>query len=117
MLTIDILKEFGANVEEGLGRCMGNEAFYFRLIGMALQDANFERLRTALQAGDLDTAFEASHALKGVLSNLSLTPLLTPASEMCELLRSRTQMDYSPMLEELFLRKAKLEEHLGTSGQ
>ncbi|MBQ3661873.1 MAG: Hpt domain-containing protein [Firmicutes bacterium] len=109
MLTIDKLNAFGADTQTGLGRCMNNEAFYFRLIGMALKDANFEGLKAALEAGDLDAAFEASHALKGVLANLSLDPILKPASEMCELLRSRTQMDYRPMLEELFQRKAELE--------
>ena len=33
MLTIETLNGFGADTREGLGRCMGNEAFYFRLIG------------------------------------------------------------------------------------
>ena len=28
MLTIEKLKEYGANVEEGLARCLNNEAFY-----------------------------------------------------------------------------------------
>ena len=32
MLTIDALKEYGANVDEGLGRCMGNEALYLKLV-------------------------------------------------------------------------------------
>lgn len=109
MLTIETLNGFGADTREGLGRCMGNEAFYFRLIGMAAGDANFEKLKTALAAGDLDAAFEASHALKGILGNLSLTPLFAPASEMCELLRARTQMDYGPLLEQLMEQKAKLD--------
>lgn len=109
MLTIEKLNAFGADTKTGLGRCMNNEAFYLRLVGMALQDANFEALRAAIAADDLDAAFEASHALKGVLANLSLDPVLKPASEMCELLRSRTRTDYGPLLDELFLRKAELE--------
>ncbi len=32
MMTIESLKEYGANVEEGLGRCMGNDALYLRLV-------------------------------------------------------------------------------------
>ena len=36
MLTIDSLRAYGANVDDGMTRCMNNEAFYFRLIGMAL---------------------------------------------------------------------------------
>ena len=109
MLTLEKLQEFGADVQEGLGRCMNNEAFYFRMIGILVKDANFDALKQALEANDLDAAFEASHALKGVLGNLSLTPMAKTASEMCELLRSRTQADYAPMLEELLNKKAELE--------
>ena len=90
MLTIENLKELGANVDEGLGRCFGNEALYLRLVGMGLADAHFDGLREALDAGDPKAAFEAAHALKGVLANLALTPILTPISEMTESLRGKT---------------------------
>ena len=52
-------------------------------------------------AGDLKTAFESAHALKGVLGNLSLTPLYDKVSEITELLRARTETDYSPLLSEI----------------
>ena len=54
MITIDKLLRFGAKADEGLSRCMNNEAIYFRLIGMGIQDAAFERLEEALAAGDQD---------------------------------------------------------------
>ena len=95
MLTIDSLRQFGANVSEGLGRCMNNEAFYLRLVRLSLADGNFDMLRAAEQ-NDLDAAFEASHALKGVLANLALTPMSVPADELCEALRTRTPADYVP---------------------
>ena len=38
-------------------------------------------------------AFESAHALKGMYSNLSLTPLTAPISEMTELLRAGTDTD------------------------
>ena len=34
MLTIENLKEFGANVEEGVARCMGLNDFYLKLVNM-----------------------------------------------------------------------------------
>lgn len=108
MLTIDILRDFGADVSEGLQRCMNNEAFYLRLVPMAANDGGFEKLRAALAANDLDAAFEAAHALKGVLGNLSLTPLYVPVSEMTELLRSRTETDYGPMLEGVLAKRDEL---------
>ena len=87
MLTVDSLKQYGADTEDGLKRCMNNEALYLRLVGMAIDDQGCEKLGEALAAGDLKAAFEAAHALKGVLGNLSLTPLYTPVSELTELLR------------------------------
>ena len=44
---------------------------------------------------DLDAAFEAAHALKGVTGNLALTPIYEPVQVVTELLRSRTETDYS----------------------
>ena len=108
MLTIEGLKELGVNTDEGLARCMNNEAFYLRLVGMGIADAGFDKLETALNEGDLDAAFEAAHALKGVLGNLSLTPAYEPASEITELLRSRTQTDYAPLLNKIKEARAAL---------
>ena len=44
MLTIDALKALGADTEEGLSRCYGNEAFYLRLVGMVKDEKNFSAL-------------------------------------------------------------------------
>ena len=98
MLTIESLRNFGADTAQGLGRCMNNEAFYLRLVNMGLDDANFGRLEAAVQNGDRKAAFEAAHALKGVLGNLSLTPLYEPVSELTELLRADRDADYPAIL-------------------
>ena len=87
MLTIEALSAFGADTREGLTRCMNNEAFYLRMVGMGLSDAGFDRLKSALEADDAKAAFEAAHALKGVMGNLSLTPIYEPVSALTELLR------------------------------
>jgi len=99
MLTIDALREFGADTAEGVARCMGNEAFYLRMVGMVAADTHMAQLEDALSQGNLDAAFEAVHALKGVLANLALKPVLAPISQMTELLRARTQTDYQPLLQ------------------
>lgn len=109
MLTIDKLKEYGANIEEGLERCMGNEAFYLKMVGMMIADNSIDKLKDALAENNLDTAFEAAHALKGVAANLSLTPLTEPAVEITELLRTRTEMDYSELLGKILEQKEILE--------
>ncbi len=73
MLTIEKLKEYGTDIEKGMNLCMNNEDFYLRMVSMILSEASFDDLSRALEADDLDGAFKAAHALKGVSGNLSLT--------------------------------------------
>ena len=80
MLTIEGLKDYGADVEEGLKRCVNNQAFYLKMVEKAAGDQTFGKLISALEAGQLEEAFEAAHALKGVYGNLALTPLFQPSS-------------------------------------
>ena len=108
MLTIEQLNAFGADTKDGLSRCMEMEALYLRLIGMMEKDTHMAELKTALDQKDLQSAFEAAHALKGVLANLSLTPVLKPISEMTELLRARTETDYTALYEEAERQMAAL---------
>ncbi len=110
MITIDALKEYGANVDEGLGRCMGNEALYLKLVSTIPNEEKFSKLMESLEANDLDSAFENAHALKGVTGNLALTPLYDPLVEITELLRSRTEMDYTNLKELINSKKEELEE-------
>ena len=108
MLTIDALKQFGANTDEALTRCMGNEGFYFKLIGKAVEDKNFDALEEAIAAHDLDAAFDAAHSLKGVMGNLALTPIYEPVYEITELLRARSEADYAPYLKIIAEKRAEL---------
>ena len=108
MITIDNLAELGANVGEGVARCMGKEDFYLKLVNMVVADDGYERLKAAIEAHDLDEGFERAHALKGAVSNVSLTPLLEPISKMTELLRDRSDIDYSDLVNKMFEELDKL---------
>ena len=108
MLTIDKLREFGADVDEGLVRCMGKEEFYLMLVGKAIEAERLSLLEEQLAKKDLDAAFETAHALKGMYTNLSLTPLSEPIIAMTELLRSRTDTDYCALLTETKAQFEKL---------
>ncbi len=101
MITIDNLKEYGANVDEGMARCMGNEALYLRLVTTIPAQANFDKLASSIEARDLDAAFDAAHALKGVTGNLALTPLYQAIFDITELLRARTDTDYSELIKSI----------------
>ena len=113
MLTIDALRAFGANVDEGLARCMNNEAFYLKLVKMSVEDACFDRLAQAVEGGDRQTAFEAAHDLKGVLGNLSLTPIYDPVSQMTEQLRAGEDADYMALLTVVLEQRDKLRAMFG----
>ena len=112
MLTIEKLREFGADTDDGLARCLNNETFYLRLVDKAMQDPSFDRLEEAVGQKDLDRAFDFAHALKGVMGNLALTPIEKPVREITELLRSRTDTDYAPLLNEIRIKKDELTEML-----
>ena len=108
MLTIETLRRAGVNTEEGLRRLMNNETFYLRLVNMALDDAGFGKLSDAVGNDDRKAAFEAAHALKGVLGNLSLTPMYEKVSEMTELLRAGKDADYALLLRQLLEQRDEL---------
>ena len=51
MLTIDALRAYGADVDDGLRRCMNNEGFYLKLVEKAAADPSVDRLKEAVEAG------------------------------------------------------------------
>ena len=109
MLTLDALRAYGADVDEGLHRCMNMEAFYLKLFDSLKGDTRVEDMQAAIAAKDLDKAFEHAHALKGIYGNLSLTPLYRPIQEITELLRARTDTDYTLLMTEILDQKRKLD--------
>ena len=109
MLTIEALERFGANTQEGLSRCLQDEGFLLTLVKTVPGDANFEAMRQAVEAGDLERGFECAHALKGVLGNLALTSLYEPVCTITEALRAREERDYAPLLAQIEEKRAELQ--------
>ncbi len=107
-MTIDSLRDFGANVDEGLERCMGMEDFYLEMIELGLADERFGNLGPQLEAGNLEDAFETVHALKGVIGNLALTPLYETICEITEHLRARDAIDYQPLYDKLLEQRKQI---------
>ncbi len=108
MITIDALNRYGANTQEGLTRCRNNDAFYIMLVNKALADRRLDQLEQQIAAKDLEAAFETAHALKGMYANLSLDPLTKPVSEITELLRNKSDADYTALLAEAKAQYAAL---------
>lgn len=108
MLTIADLREFGADVDEALVRCMNKEDFYLLLVGKALDDMKLSQLEEQINEKDYDAAFETAHKLKGMFTNLSLTPISDPVCRITELLRAKTDTDYSSLMTEAKTQFARL---------
>ena len=108
MITINELNKLGINTDEGVARCMGSEEFYIKLVKMVPDEKGFDSLKAAVDAGDMNAAFEAAHALKGVLGNLSLTNMYEKSSEITELLRAKTEIDYTPLVNQLLSMRDEL---------
>ena len=109
-MTIERLNELGADTKDGLARCGGMEAFYLRLVPMALEISKYNELDALLKEKKYDEAFEAAHALKGVLANLSLTPIFEPVSEITEGLRAKKELDYDAVLVKVWDARNKFAE-------
>ena len=107
MSKLDKLIEY-INTKEGLERCLNNEDFYLRLVNKALNDDSYFKLKEELANKNLDEAFKTAHSLKGVIGNLSLTPMYEIIYELTEYLRKKEDIDYSNYLERLFMIREEL---------
>ena len=81
------LQEFyariGGNYEDTLRR-LPSEALVRKFVLKYPGDPSFEQLKAALAAQDWETAFRASHTLKGVAQNLGMDHLYEVSSALCE---------------------------------
>ena len=106
-MKIDDLVAYGADVEDGLRRCMNNEDFYLRMVRLALDDQGYDALKKAVDEGDIKAGFEAAHALKGVLANLALTPLLEPAGKASDLMKAGSMEGCAELTDRLLEEREK----------
>ena len=67
MLTLDALREYGADPDTGVKRCAGKEDLYLKLVEKLRKDEDFSTLREAIEEKDLE-AFERIY--QKILANL-----------------------------------------------
>lgn len=87
-MNLSVLESAGIDTQEALGRVMGNEGLYERLLGRFLADESCADIAVAVDAHDVDAAIGATHALKGVAGNLSIRPVYELAAKQCDLFRA-----------------------------
>lgn len=100
MSFMEELKQLGVNVDEALERFMNNTSLYERMLGKLIDAVNSTEVMPAFEAQDLETALTNAHTLKGVMGNLSITPLYNAYSDIVRLLRENKPEQARKVLEE-----------------
>ena len=93
-------ESYGGDYAATMGRFLGNEAMYLRFLDMLFQDESLRQLGAALETGDLKSAFEAAHTLKGAVGNMGLTPLYQAVCAIVVPLRTGERREDYPALYE-----------------
>lgn len=87
MNDYDKLIEAGIDIEDLRNRLMGNDSLISLLIKKFCEDKNFEILKESFAEKDMKKAEIASHTLKGMCGNLSLTKLFSLFTEQVNHIR------------------------------
>ena len=87
MGLIEELKSLGADTDDALVRFMDNSALYERMLKKLPKVVEDTPVMPYVESGDLDTAMSNAHTIKGVVGNLSITPLYNNYTEMVNLFR------------------------------
>jgi two-component system sensor histidine kinase/response regulator len=87
------------NSEDGLKRVGGNVALYKRLLQKFVDADYYAPLRGAIEAGDINSAEQHAHTIKGVAANLSLPRVTAIATALDTDLKNSG--DYSANFEAL----------------
>ena len=90
----------GGNYEDTVRR-LYNEKLVEKFLFKFEEDPSFENLKTALAEENLEDAFRAAHTLKGVAQNMGFDTLAESSSELTEVLRTRSVMPDSEMVEKV----------------
>lgn len=95
------LKDFGVDTAGALERFMGNEELFFRFLHKFTEDTNIIKLKEAIENGNRQEAFNASHTLKGLTGNLSLVKLSGLFSSQVEFLRGEQWEQATALMPEI----------------
>jgi HPt (histidine-containing phosphotransfer) domain-containing protein len=91
----------GIDTASALERMMGNEMLLERFLKRFLDDPNFETLKRAIAENDQDAALTASHTLKGLCGNLSMTVLFALFTRQVAAFRAGDWAGAAAMMEDI----------------
>lgn len=105
---LQTLAEWGCDIEGALERFLEDDELYMTCLETLVVDNAYEKLGKALAEGKVAEAFDYAHTLKGVLSNLGLTPMICIVEKIVEPLRA----GFGEGLEEFYEQLLDANEHL-----
>lgn len=108
MSMLDELKALDVNVDEALQRFMNKAELYEKMLKKLPPMMNGKQVLEAIGAGNIDGAIETAHTMKGVLGNLSVTPLYQAYTDIVALLRSNEPDEAKKILEDSFPVEEKI---------
>ena len=92
MTVKELYDSFGGDYNYAIQTMMSDD-FIKKMLLKFVQNNTFENVIKSYENKDYRGVFDASHSLKGVCGNLSLTPLFKKASVVCEATRFSTNND------------------------
>lgn len=102
MGMIEELEEMGTNTGEALKRFLNNGALYEKMLKKLPDSMKGKQVMEAIEAGNIETAIEIAHTMKGVLGNLSITPLYEAYTKIVALLRQNDEEEAKRILKDSF---------------
>ncbi len=87
----------GGNYEEVISR-LRSEKIIKKFVLRFLDDHNYDTLMRSLESGDNESAFRATHTIKGICLNLGFGKLLTSSSALTEALRNGREDEYASLM-------------------
>ena len=109
---IEGLRDWQCDVDGAMERFLDDEGLYTSCLQAVLEDKAFAGLGEALEAHEVEQAFDYAHTLKGVLANMGLTPMFDIAVRIVEPLRGGSDEGLMPVYEELLRARGHLAELL-----
>ncbi len=100
MTIQECYKAMGADYDDVLSR-LHSERLVQKFVLKFLDDESYALLSDSMANGDLESAFRASHTIKGVCQNLGLTGLEQSSRDLTEALRARNAERAAELFEQV----------------
>ncbi len=82
------LENRGCDIKGALRRMIDDEEFLIDCIETVLNDSGYDKLKELIEEKSVQEAFNCAHSLKGIVSNVGLTPMFKVLSDIVEILRA-----------------------------